>query len=80
MFIPGLINLIVQIYRYCRGRERTIRRWWAAYCAVTTPLYPLYVIKDSIHTAVRTLRGGVTDIKVIKKFTKEIKLIEIIGE
>ena len=46
--------------------------------AVITPLYPLYVIMLSIDTAVRTLRGEVTEED--KEFTKEYKLIEIIGE
>ena len=46
--------------------------------AVNTPLYPLVVIMDSIHTAVRTLRGTVTERN--KENTKELKLVEIIGE
>ena len=75
MFIPGLINLVVELYRYCRDRERYSWRWWLA---VITPLYPLYVIMNSIHTAVKTLRGEVTEENI--KGTKLFKLIEIIGE
>ena len=78
MFIPGLINLMMWIYRFCSGRRRYSWRWWAVTCAVTTPLYPLCVISGSIYTAVKTLRGEV-DEKTIK-LTKELKLIEIIGE
>ena len=78
MFIPGLIRLMVVIYRDCSGKyERQSWRWWAVWCAVT-PLYPLYVISDSILTAVDTLRGVLTEGNI--KDTKEIKLSEIIGE
>ena len=78
MFIPGIIRLMVSIYRHCRGRERPSWRWWAVTCAVTTPLYPLCVISGSIYTAVKTLRGEVDEGDI--EFTKEVKLIEIIGE
>ena len=78
MFIPGLIYLMVEIYRDCRGEERNGWRLWAAICAVWTPLYPLYVISDSIDTAVKTLRGTVTEGNI--EITKEVKLVEIIGE
>ena len=79
MFIPGLIRLMVTINRSCRGRvERRGWRQWAVWCAVVTPLYPLYVILRSIYTAVSTLRGEVTERNI--EFTKEVKLIEIIGE
>ena len=78
MFIPGLINFTVLIYHYSRGRERLSWRQWVVWCAVMTPLYPLYVITNSIDTAVNTLRGKVTEEYI--EFTKEIKLIEIIGE
>ena len=46
--------------------------------AVITPLYPLYVIMRSIETAVETLRGGLFEWHIMN--TKELKLIEIIGE
>ena len=78
MFIPGLINLMVEIYRFCRGTLRLSRRGWVLECAVTTPLFPLLVIENSIHTAVWTLRGEVTERRI--ELTKEVKLIEIIGE
>ena len=79
MFIPGIINLMVLIYRDCSGKyERLSRREWAVGCAVYTPLYPLVVITDSIVTAVDTLRGKVTKENIEK--TKLSKLIEIIGE
>ena len=78
MFIPGIIRLMVLIYRYCRGRVTPSWRVWAVECAVIPPLYPLCVISDSIHTAVWTLRGRVTERNIEK--TKEAKLIEIIGE
>ena len=77
MFIPGFIRLMVAIYRYCRGRVRPSWRRRAVYCAVI-PLYPLWVISDSILTAVRTLRGTVTEENI--ENTKVAKLIEIIGE
>ena len=78
MFVPSLINLMVRIYRDCRGRERLSWREWAVRCVVRTPLYPLGVITWSIHTAVETLRGVVTERNI--EFTKELKLFEIIGE
>ena len=78
MFIPGLIRLMMTIYRDYRGRLSLTWRAWAVWCAVYTPFYPLYVIKDSIWTAVWTLRGVVS--KREKADTKEAKLIEIIGE
>ena len=80
MFIPGLINLMVWIYRSCRGTSSFRLSWreWAVRCVVRTPLYPLGVITWSIHTAVETLRGVVTERNI--EFTKELKLIEIIGE
>ena len=78
MFIPGLIRLMVHIYRYCRGRVRPSWREWAVGCAVYTPLYPVLVITDSIYTAVRTLRGEVDEEDI--EFTKNAKLVAIIGE
>ena len=78
MFIPGLISLMVRIYRSYKDRERYSWREWAVECAVITPLYPLYVIMWSIHTAVRTLLGTVTEGNI--EDTKQFKLIEIIGE
>ena len=78
MFIPGLINLMVLMYRYCRGRLKNGWRMLAVECAVITPLYPLCVIMYSIWAAVRTLRGEVDEDDI--KHTKEGKLIEIIGE
>ena len=78
MFIPGLINLMVEIYRYCRGTGRPSWRNWAMLCAVFTPLYPFIVITSSITTAVNTLRGKVTERHI--EITIEFKLIEIIGE
>ena len=78
MFVPGLINLMVDIYRYCRGRVRPSWREWALECAVVTPLYPLLVIMNSISTAFKTLRGDVTEKNI--ENTKLAKLIEIIGE
>ena len=80
MFIPGLINLMVEIYRSCscRGGVKGSWRQWVVWCAVMTPLYPLYVITNSIDTAVGTLRGKVTE-RIIEN-TKLAKLIEIIGE
>ena len=53
---------------------------------VTIPLYPLWVIMFSIATAVYTLRETVAfrykeyGVKRVQKETKEIKLVEIIGE
>ena len=78
MFVPSLINLMVRIYRDCRGRERLSWREWAVMCAVITPLYPLYVITDSINTAVRTLQGTVNNWKLIH--TNELQLMVILGE
>ena len=46
--------------------------------AVVTPLYPFCVITWSIETAVRTLRGNATEESI--ENTKELKLIEIVGE
>ena len=78
MFVPSLLNLMVRIYRDCRGRERLSWREWAVMCAVITPLYPLRVISDSRGTAVVTLRGSVIERQIEE--TKLAKLIEIIGE
>jgi len=78
MFIPGLIRLMVEIYRSYRERERPSWRQWAVLCAVYTPFYPLFVMTHSIFTAVYTLRGEVTEEYI--ENTKELKLIEIIGE
>ena len=77
MFIPGLIHLMVVTYRYCRGTLRLSKREWAVECAIT-PLYPLWVITNSTVTAVDTLRGEEDEGTI--EFTREIKLIEIIGE
>ena len=77
MFIPGLIYLMGWIYLYCRGRWRPSWRELAVVCAVFTPLYPLWVITQSIDTAVGTLRGEVHERYI--EGTK-LKLVEIIGE
>ena len=47
-------------------------------CAVVTPLYPLFVITNSMITAVKTLRGTLDEGEI--ETTKLFKLIEIIGE
>ena len=78
MFIPGIINLVVEIDRCWRDREGYSRRVWAVMCAVIIPLFPLRVIMNSILTAVLTLRGEVSEWTI--EGTKEYKLIEIIGE
>ena len=78
MFIPGIINLMLDICRACSGRERLSRRELVAECTMVPPLYPLWVITESINTAVGTLRGTVDEADI--EVTKEIKLIEIIGE
>ena len=78
MFIPGLINLMVLMYRYCRGRLKNGWRMLAVECAVITPLYPLCVIMYSIDLAVFSLREKVS--KSYMENTKELKLVEIIGE
>ena len=48
--------------------------------AVLTPLYPFCVITWSIETAVRTLRGEAREHEESIENTKELKLIEIVGE
>ena len=78
MFIPGLIRLMVDIYRYCRGRMRLSWRQWAVRCAVNILLYPLGVMTNSINTAVETVLGTVDE--GARENTKELKLFEIIGE
>jgi len=78
MFIPGLFDLMLRIHRFCRERERISWSEWAVVCAVHISIYPLLVIKNSIYTAVRTLRGEVTEGDIER--TKEVKLVEIIGE
>ena len=78
MFIPSLIYLVVDLYRSCRDRERFSWRRSAVECALI-PLFPLSVITWSIGTAVRTLGGWATE-GFIENITKELKLIEIIGE
>ena len=74
MFIPGLSKLMLDTYRYCKGWERPSWRERA----VVTPTYPLFVITNSIDTAFLTLRGEVDEKNI--QLTKELKLIEIIGE
>ena len=76
MFIPGLIFLMGWIC--CIDRKKKSWTEWAVVCAVITPLYPLCVISGSIYTAVKTLQGEVDEGDI--EFTKEVKLIEIIGE
>ena len=81
MFIPGIFCLMVGIIAICMtiiDMEKNSWRELAVGCAVLTPLYPLFVILISIETAVKTLRGKVDEEDI--EFTKENKLIEIIGE
>ena len=82
MFIPGTIFIMLDIYRtYKRRRKRRSWREWTVTCAITTPLYPLFVIHNSIHTAYFILQDFLKDeYKGNIEFTKEFKMIEIIGE
>ena len=65
---------MVWLYRDCSGRAK---QRWRPRANITAVFFPLYVIMESVFTAVLTLRGKVTE--RILEDTREVKLTEIIG-
>jgi len=58
MFIPGLISLSLGIFCCCGGmKRRSCRELDMLAYILCSPIYPLAVIKNSLDTAVGTLRG-----------------------